>query len=545
MNADPAAEPVPIPELSPDLALGDALNESRGAPGAWLEVADTPAIVLEDDLTRALALGLANQPLCSIARTDLPGLPGWAPDESGTRRGATALGWEVADRRGASRALVRRAVELEPVSIFAPGALASALPPDVLAVLDDLGRFAGERGRDVLAVGGLVRDLVLDLPSHEPDIDLVVDGDAIALATAWARARGNPCTAHAAFGTATVEIAKALTVDLTSMRRERYASPGALPQVEPGTLLDDLHRRDFTVNALAMRITHPGAGTVIDPLDGWGDLRRRVLRVHHPLSFVDDPTRLIRAARYRTRFGLEPDAGFERARALALATGAIERVSGARVFADLARSFREREPGASLRVLAAEEILAAIDPRLGVPERAIARVSQVRAAQDAWAARLREVDQPIPCLAALVWDLDASELEGVRKRLDPPGRVGAHLEHEVPRMRGLAERLERQPPLAVSEIHRLLSGIPESMLVVASVAAGPAARSSVRSFADAWRHVGIATTGSHLRELGFAPGPVYGAIQQRLLRARLDGEVHDLASELELVRREFPPPDTR
>jgi len=201
--------------------------------------------------------------------------------------------------------IVRRPVDLEPVATFSNRALAAALPPAVFDVLDDLGRFAAERECEVFAVGGLVRDLVLDLTAHELDVDLVVDGDAIKLATAWAGARRYPVTTHAPFGTATVVLGSSLKVDLTTMRRERYRAPGALPQVQPGTLIDDLHRRDFTVNALAMRLTHPGTGAVIDPLGGWDDLRRRVLCVHHPLTFIDDPTRLLRAARLSRSLRLE------------------------------------------------------------------------------------------------------------------------------------------------------------------------------------------------------------------------------------------------
>jgi len=210
----------------------------------------------------------------------------------------------------------------------------------------------------------------------------------------------------------------------------------------------------------------------------------------------------------------------------------MDAVSGKRVFADLARSFHERDPTESIRLLGEERTLAAIDERLALTEAANARVSRVSAAHAGWPAPLSDLEWPIPYLVALVWDWSAGDIERLRKRLDPPGPVGARLDLEVPRMRGLSERLENAAALKPSEIHRLLGGIPESMLLSASVLAGAAARQRILRFVDDWRNVAIVTNGQHLKGLGLEPGPAFGAIQRRLLAARLDGEVHDLESEL-------------
>lgn len=421
--------------------------------------------------------------------------------------------------------------------------MARLLPPAALDVLREIGTFAAARGVAVLAVGGLVRDLAVGLPFQEMDLDLLVEGDAIALARGWGRAHGYDVRAHPAFGTAKCSADGAIEVDLASMRRETYAAPGALPAVAPGTLVDDLHRRDFTANALALRLSPERFGAVVDPFDGWGDLERKILRPHHPLSFVDDPTRLLRSARYRARLGLAAETAHQRAAELALAAGAIDRVSGARLFADLTRILIESDPVAPLSLLAREGTVRAVHPVLHGWLSGRDRVGRVREVQASWPEPLAAVDAAIPSLAALAWDADADAILAVRRRLAPPGRAGARLELEVPRARAIAEKLADHQAVRPSVAYKLLHDVPGALLVTIAALGGAAAASAVRRFVETSRHVAISTTGDDLRSLGLEPGPLFGRIQARLRTARLDGEVHDRESELALVRREFRAPD--
>jgi tRNA nucleotidyltransferase (CCA-adding enzyme) len=254
---------------------------------------------------------------------------------------------------------------------------------------------------------------------------------------------------------------------------------------------------------------------------------------------VDDPTRLLRSARYRARLGLSADEAHDRARELALSAGVMNRVSGARVLADLTRILLESDPRAALERLAAEKVLRAVHPALDGWARAFDRLAPVREAQSAWPERFAAVDLAIPFLAALMWDWDSSTIEHVRKRLAPPGRVGAHLELEVPRARSIAAKLGNQHAVRPSDAFRLLREVPGAVLVTIAALGGPAASSAVRRFVETSRHVAISTTGNDLRALGLEAGPIFSEIQARLRNARLDGEVHDRDSELALVRREF------
>ncbi|MFN7954758.1 MAG: hypothetical protein U0610_23740 [bacterium] len=538
MSEPMPSAPVALLSLPRELTLAAAVPLFGPAPGVLLAGAD-PEVVLRADLDRALGLGLGEETLESIARADVPR---WhACSAAGGERPppGTALGWVLVETSAGGLGLARGAVEMVPARRLDERAMGRLLPPSALDVLADVGRFAAARGREVFAVGGLVRDLALGLPFQEMDLDLVADGDAIGLARAWGAARGHAVRAHPAFGTAKCSALGAIEVDLASMRRERYSSPGALPAVEPGALLDDLHRRDFTANALALSLAPGAFGAVVDPFDGWGDLERRVLRVHHPLSFVDDPTRLLRSARYRARLGLAPDAGHDRARALALRAGVVSAVSGVRLLADLVRIFLEADPVGALSVLAAEGVLGAIHPALEDWRRGFERLAEIRRIAVTWPEPIPSVDAAIPTLTALMWDWDALRIESVRRRLQPPGRAGARLEHEIPRARAIAARLGNQHAPRASEVHRLLERVPDALLVPIAALGGPAAASAVRRFVETSRHVVISTSGADLLALGFERGPILGRIQARLRTARLDGEVHDGESELALVRREF------
>ena len=197
---------------------------------------------------------------------------------------------------------------------------------------------AALEGEDaVYVVGGAVRDLLLGREPHE--LDFVVEGDAIAVA----RRVGGRVVAHERFGTATVSLPDGTTFDLTSARRERYPRPGALPEVEAGaSLREDLERRDFTVNAIAL---HLADGELIWLPGAREDLEARRLRVLHDRSFLDDPTRLLRQARYAARLGFEPE---DRLAAEAIAGGALDTVTGSRLGAELRLLLREPQPEALL-----------------------------------------------------------------------------------------------------------------------------------------------------------------------------------------------------
>ncbi|MBF0618989.1 MAG: CCA tRNA nucleotidyltransferase [Candidatus Omnitrophica bacterium] len=207
---------------------------------------------------------------------------------------------------------------------------------------------ADEKGVKALLVGGVVRDLLLGVPSL--DLDIVIEGDAIAFARMLAGGRAKVLT-HERFGTAVVTFPDGFAIDCVTARREVYAKPGALPDVTPGTIQDDLFRRDFTVNALAVSLNAKDLGTLVDEHGGVADLKKKNIRVLHAKSFQDDPTRIVRAARYAARFGFRLEPKTEKELCAAAAADAFSTVTPVRYFNEFRRILEEKDPVPALDLL--------------------------------------------------------------------------------------------------------------------------------------------------------------------------------------------------
>jgi len=218
--------------------------------------------------------------------------------------------------------------------------VALKIPSAVSRRLKDIGALAG--GLPVYAVGGVVRDWLLGRDTQ--DLDLVVDGDPAPLARALARKLKGKAEAFDAFGTWRILSKGGGRIDVARSRKEVYPAPAVLPVVEPAPLRDDLYRRDFTVNAMAVSIVPDGFGKLEDPWGGAEDLGARVLRVLHPASFRDDPTRIFRAARFASRLGFALDPATAGWLSGAVAQGDLFLLSRERVRQELLRILAEPDP---------------------------------------------------------------------------------------------------------------------------------------------------------------------------------------------------------
>jgi tRNA nucleotidyltransferase (CCA-adding enzyme) len=374
-------------------------------------------------------------------------------------------------------------------------------------------------------VGGAVRDLLLGIAST--DLDVVVEGDAVAEARMLAERLGGEFVQHERFGTATVR-ADGLTLDLATTRRESYPEPGALPVVEPAGLLEDLERRDFTVNAMAIGLTGDDEGVLHDPHGGREDLEHGTIRVLHELSFIDDPTRLLRAVRYEARLGFSMDPDTERlAREQAEGAG-FSTVSGPRVRDELLDLLRERDVATAVERMRELGLDRALHP--------------VIAADSEIAARTRDAAVEIgadPALAALasflMRDPDAlSEWveslhlgRGATAAVLRAGRKGPQL---VPALRN---------DLPPSAVHALLHCEPLEALALAVALDAPEA--PVLAYLDTLKDVRLEISGDDLVAAGVPQSPAIGRALRETLRLKLDGVVSgrddELAAALETARQ--------
>lgn len=370
-------------------------------------------------------------------------------------------------------------------------------------------------------VGGAVRDLMLG--SSSVDLDVALEGDALEAAWELASRLDGRAVTHERFGTATVR-ADDLVFDLAGTRRERYPEPGALPEVEPAPLADDLARRDFTVNAMALGLTGADRDVLHDPHGGKEDLDRRVVRVLHDRSFIDDPTRLLRAVRYETRLGFAMDDATERLARKAVSAGALSTVSGQRVRDELLDLLGEPDAPAGLARMATLGIDRALNPALEAdPE--LAAAAALGSAETG-------ADPRLAALAALVSrDPDALEpwVESLSLGRGDRGSVMAAAGQGP----GLVAALRADPP--PSAVHALLRCEPAETLAVALAHGAPAG--PIQRFLTDLRDVHLDVTGDDLVAAGVPSSPAIGRALDETLRRKLDGEVSGREDELALALR--------
>ena len=381
--------------------------------------------------------------------------------------------------------------------------------------------LAVHRNEQVYLVGGSVRDLLLDRP--HVDLDVAVEGDAIGLARELAEAREGRVVAHPAFGTASVALGSA-RIDLAQARAETYSRPGALPTVRPESIEEDLRRRDFTINAMALRLTAPAAGELLDPQDGRRDLQQRLIRVLHDASFQDDATRMLRAVRYEVRLGFRLEEKTERLLRRDLAY--LDTISGARLRAELVAIFFEER---------STEMLARCQ-ELGIP---ISIHPCLRLDDASAAALLRARDErPVPwdevCLCLLCWHCDERDVESLVRRLALSKRFERALVDGVRLRQQLAWLREPDaPPSRITESLEPFSSSAVWALALRQDDALVAERA--RRFLREWRYVKSFLGASALRRLGVPAGPELGSVLHRLRAARLDGLTHSREDELALL----------
>jgi tRNA nucleotidyltransferase (CCA-adding enzyme) len=387
-------------------------------------------------------------------------------------------------------------------------------------------------GFGVHLVGGPVRDLLLGRPLV--DVDLMVetrDGSQAAPAAILARhaARaGERSVAHSRFGTARL-IAAEGAVDLAAARSEVYAKPGALPTVSPGTLEQDLARRDFSVNALAIPlngVARQGRPALVDPQGGWPDLEARRLRILHARSFHDDPTRALRAARFASRLHFRLEAGSRRALDSAISGLAFEGVSGERLRAEFARVFgdAEADAGATLALLARWRVLAALARGVAPGSRSALRRLRTLLDDSSLGAE--------PLLAGLMVWL-APQATPVRRRLLQRlalvGRPAARVLASSAVMRRLERSLSR--PAAASADDVRLAPLPPEERVACAATASAAVRARILAHVAREQSLVMPLDGRDLVALGFR-GPAVGRGLARVRAAVLDGEVSSRAEAL-------------
>jgi len=400
-----------------------------------------------------------------------------------------------------------------------------------------IARIADEMKLAVFLVGGAVRDLLLG--SETIDLDLLVEGEGIPLAEEVGRRFGGHVVVHPKFHTGTVELPDGRRVDFATARTEFYQYPAALPTAEHSSVREDLYRRDFTINAMGMQLNGDDAGRLLDPFGGGRDLAEGAIRVLHNLSFVEDPTRILRAVRFEARFGFRMDERTEELARHAIEMELLDRVSGQRIREELLSIFARPFPEAALRRLDALCVLAALEPdwSFSGPAPEYGRLEDAlawAAGEPSVAAHLIDTahQRLLPVFAHLTEE-SAARLAN-RLRLRNKEAILARLATGVPVLLPILDNLALKPSQLDDRLRHL--PVPVCLLLLA-FSANPRVWERVREYLTVLRFVRPLLTGDELRLLGIPRGPLIAHIMQTLRRAQLDGEITTREEVITLVMR--------
>jgi tRNA nucleotidyltransferase (CCA-adding enzyme) len=425
-------------------------------------------------------------------------------------------------------------------------ALLQRLPDRVVGLLREIGQLGDERGCQVYVVGGVVRDLLLGHITL--DLDLTVEGDGIAFARLVADRYGAGLAVFERFATARLTFPDGLKMDIATTRRESYAQPAVLPTVQPASIEEDLYRRDFTINAIAMQLNPGQFGHLLDAYGGQRDLRARTISVLHVGSFQDDPTRIFRAIRFEQRYGFRLERTTSRLLAQAASTNLIQQLSGPRLQNEIQLLFAEHNPVRAIARLAQLKLLRFLHRRLCYTTNVRRVVTAVPKALAWWARRFTDsvVDRPIVYLMALSSESSPAVVAAMIRRFALSRVHAENVSAGGSRIDRALKQLTNKGTVRPSQVYRLLADLSDEALVL--LLAKQVGRQHGVRLSLLKRHlltyvknrtVKTALTGLDLQSMGLKPGPQYKTILGKLLDARIDGMITTEAEERAFVQKRF------
>lgn len=407
-----------------------------------------------------------------------------------------------------------------------------------VGLIETIAAFAQGRGLPLYLVGGVVRDLLLERPNY--DIDFVVEADAIAFVESLAATYGGDVHSYRPFGTAKWLLNEAVAenigvtinqlpdhLDFATARSELYEHPTALPTVYTSGIKLDLRRRDFTMNTLAVQLSPPGTmWRVLDFYGGLHDLERGVIRVLHSLSFVDDPTRIVRAVRFAERLNFQIEA--RTAELIQRALPMLRRITGERLRNELALLLKEDQPLQGYWKLKSIGVLRAIHPSFRLAPHSESDFQ-----------RLADAPEWIEDSMDLRWHLllarhTPEEIAAICDRLLFNQTLTKSIQQTSLLLHD-SELLRQEEPRP-SRVDALLRGVPEMVLgALVVMLDDDTVRENVRRYREDWQQRKPYANGNTLKQMGIPPGPKYAEILERLRVAVLDGAVSDEAAERVLL----------
>jgi tRNA nucleotidyltransferase (CCA-adding enzyme) len=385
-----------------------------------------------------------------------------------------------------------------------------------------------------------VRDLFL--MRENLDVDVVIEGDGIRFAQEFARIHGIKVRSHQKFGTAVLIFPDGFKIDVATARIEYYDFPAALPNVEESSLKMDLYRRDFTINTLAIKLNKSEFGGLIDYFGGVKDIKEKVIRVLHNLSFVEDPTRVLRAIRFEQRFGFKIGKLTLSLMKNAVSINCFKGLSGRRLFLELKLILSEQEPLKAIQRMSEFDLLKVISPRIKLTPEMSAVMEEIRGVLS-WF-NLLYLDERYDAWKVywhgLTTGIDHDGLKELSTRLqlvhsEEQGLIGPRL--------GLSHAMEQVERLQEEDNHTLYTLLSqydnETLLYSMAKSKSQKAKRNISTYFTKLKGTKTLLRGRDLKNMGMQPGPLYKEILDTLLKARLEGAVNTREDEMKYVRERF------
>lgn len=412
------------------------------------------------------------------------------------------------------------------------------LPDRVMRTLRNIGIIAQRLAFQAYVVGGFVRDLFLY--RNNEDIDIVIEGDGIAFARAYAKEFGARIHSHRKFGTAVIIFDDGYKIDVATARLEYYRAPAALPDVEMSSIKMDLFRRDFTINTLAIQLNPQHFANLIDFFSSQKDIKDKAIRVLHNLSFVEDPTRVFRALRFEQRFGFTIGKLTANLIDNAVTMDFFKRLSGRRVFSEIRLILQEENPTPSIIRLNDFDLLRVIHPSISLDKERIDFLNAVKSVIS-WH-DLLFTEQPYQRWAVyfmvLIHHCNLATSTEICSKMGLGSRYEHLLCHERQRAQACLTHMELNPPKTASELYRQLFGFKtELILFMMARTRKRAVKKAISDYYNRLRNVHLTIRGEHLIAAGLTPGPSFRQILDRTLDAKLNGELETHQDELNFVRQ--------
>jgi len=412
------------------------------------------------------------------------------------------------------------------------------LSAKVIETLQSIGRVADDLAFQAYVVGGFVRDLFL-YRSNE-DIDIVIEGDGITFARAYARQYNARIHSHKAFGTAVIIFEDGFKIDVATARLEYYRSPAALPDVEMSSIKLDLFRRDFTINTLAIQLDSDRFGNLIDFFSAQKDIKDKAVRVLHNLSFVEDPTRVFRAIRFEQRFGFTIGKLTASLIENAVRMDFFKRLSGRRVFSEIRLILEEENPTAAIMRMHDFDLLKVIHTSIIVDQGLIDLMNAVKSAVT-WH-DLLFVEEPYLRWAvyfmALIHGCDLETSMEICAKMELAPRYRKILGTERIQAQACLKNLEHQLPKKASALYRKLHVFrTELVLYMMASTRNRTVKKAISRYYNQLKDIQPSIGGHDLLSIGLKPGPVFRQILEAVLDAKLNGEVETHQEEMAFVQR--------